>query len=68
MSRYHDDELGLKNPYSRATCLILYIYAMELSKPALYAELNRLEGQKDYSQLQNLGPFAAALRVTGFAE
>ena len=36
-----DDELGLCNPYSRATCFILYLYSMEFGEPSLAADLNR---------------------------
>ncbi len=52
-----DPLLGLKNPYSKATCLILYLYSMELGSPQLYAEANRVARDKDFTMLQELGPF-----------
>lgn len=42
MSVLKDDELSLQNPYSKASCLILYLYSMELGDPPLYAEVNRI--------------------------
>ena len=37
-----DPVLGLWNPYSKVTCIILYLYSMELGTPTLYAEANRV--------------------------
>lgn len=56
-----DPDLGLANPYSKVSCLILYLYSMELGVPPLYAEANRVAIDNDFSQLQNLGPFLQCL-------
>ena len=56
-----DPELGLEEPYSKATCLILYLYSMELGDPPLYAELNRVARDMDLTQLKNLGPIQKTL-------
>ncbi len=64
-----DNELGLCNPYSRITCFILYLYSLEFGTPPLYAELNRISRDQDYTQLETLGPFARALsKITLSAE
>ena len=64
-----DPELGLRNPYSKVTCFILYLYSMELGSPPLYAELNRVARDMDLTQLTNLGPIAKALFIiTLYAE
>lgn len=52
---------GLKNPYSKMTCLILYLYSMELGTPQLYAEANRVARDMDLTYLSELGPFLQAL-------
>ena len=44
-----DDELGLSNPYSKATCLIMQLYSMEIGSPPLYAEINRMAREMDKS-------------------
>ena len=36
---------------------------MEFGSPPLYAELNRVSRDMDFSQLENLGPFARALSI-----
>lgn len=41
-SNEKDAELGFKNPYSKISCLISYLYSMELGTPQLYAEVNRV--------------------------
>ena len=53
--------LGLRLPYSRATCLILYLYSMELGSPQLYSEANRVARDMDLTHLRELGPFLKAL-------
>jgi len=57
----NDNALGLINPYSKVTCLILYLYSMELGTPQLYAEVNRVARDMDFTQLKELGPFIRAL-------
>ena len=40
-----DDEdpiLGLMNPYSKASCLLMQLYSMEIGSPQLYADVNRV--------------------------
>lgn len=37
-----DPILGLKNPYSKASCLLMQLYSMEIGSPQLYAEVNRV--------------------------
>ena len=55
------DELDLSNPYSFVTCLILYLYSMELGCPPLYYEVNRVTRTKDRKYLETLGPYIKAL-------
>ena len=42
------DDLDLGNPYSKITCLVLYLYSMELGQPPLYAELTRVSRDLDF--------------------
>ena len=37
-----DPILGLYNPYSKACCLLMQLYSMEIGSPQLYAEVNRV--------------------------
>ena len=37
-----DPILGLSNPYSKASCLLMQLYSMEIGSPQLYAEANRV--------------------------
>ena len=37
-----DQILGLRNPYSKACCLLMQLYSMEIGSPQLYAEVNRV--------------------------
>ena len=37
-----DPILGLCNPYSKASCLLMQLYSMEIGSPQLYAEANRV--------------------------
>ena len=37
-----DPILGLENPYSKACCLLMQLYSMEIGSPQLYAEVNRV--------------------------
>ena len=48
---------NLYNPKSKNVGVVLYIYSMEFGDPPLYAELNRVSRDRDYSQINNLGPF-----------
>ena len=38
----NDPILGLSNPYSKASCLLMQLYSMEIGSPQLYAEANRV--------------------------
>ena len=38
----NDPILGLCNPYSKASCLLMQLYSMEIGSPQLYAEVNRV--------------------------
>ena len=38
----YDPILGLLNPYSKASCLLMQLYSMEIGSPQLYAEANRV--------------------------
>lgn len=63
------NDLDLANPYGNVTCLILYLYSMELGSPPLYKEINRVIRYKDLRYLTMLGPYIKALNmVTTFAE
>ena len=53
----NDQVLGLCNPYSKVTCLILYLYSMELGMPQLYSEVNRVSRDMDLNYLKELGPY-----------
>ena len=37
-----DPILGLLNPYSKASCLLMQLYSMEIGSPQLYSEANRV--------------------------
>ena len=56
-----EDELDLAKPYSKITCLILYLYSMELGSPPLYYEINRVSRSHDETHLATLGPYIMAL-------
>lgn len=57
----HKPELNFKDPYSKITCLLLYLYSMELGTPPLYAEVNRCTRDMDFSELDTLGPYIMGL-------
>ena len=38
----YDPILGLRNPYSKASCLLMQLYSMEIGSPQLYSEANRV--------------------------
>ena len=60
---------NLYNPYSKATCVILYIQSMELGAPPVYKILNETIRNKSLSYMESLGPYAFALKhVTEWAE
>ena len=50
-------ELNQKDPYSKVSCLVVYLYSMELGDPPLYAEANRVARELDPHYLSKLGPF-----------
>lgn len=54
-------DLNFKDPYSKITCLLLYLYSMELGTPPLYAEANRVARDMDFSLQDVLGPFIMGL-------
>ena len=56
-------DLNLLYPYSKVTCLILYLYSMELGNPQLYAEVNRIARDMDLNYLKELGPYMRALAI-----
>ena len=66
MTRNDDEILGLFNPYSKATMLILYLYSLELGSPPLYAEANRVARDMDLTYLKELGPYVRALGIITF--
>ena len=71
MKRSEDmkDDMNLANPYGKISCLILYLYSLELGSPPLYYEINRVCRTMDKSHLQTLGPYIKALGVvTVFTE
>ena len=57
------NDLDLTNPYSKMTCLILYLYSMELGQPPLYYEINRITRARDNKFLLTLGPYIRALGI-----
>lgn len=58
-----DSELGVTNPYSKISCLVVHLYSMELGTPPLYSEVNRVAREMDFTLLKELGPF---LQVMSF--
>ena len=56
-----DPILGLCNPYSKVSCMMMQLYSMEIGKPQLYAEANRVSRYQDKRYLKELGPFICAL-------
>lgn len=58
-----NDDMNLKNPYGKISCLILYLYSLELGSPPLYFEINRVCRTMDKSHLHSLGPYIKALGV-----
>lgn len=64
-----DYEFGVMCPYSKITCMVLYLYSMELGSPPLYQEVNRVCREMDFTYLYELGPFIQALSyVTYYGE
>lgn len=69
MNDLDEDEYSLINPYSKSTCLMLYLYSLELGVPPLYAEINRVARTGDTTQLLTLGPFIKALgKISEFGD
>ena len=62
-TKKEEDDLNLGDPYSKISCLVLYLYSMELGSPPLYSEINRVSRTMDESQLVNLGPNLMALGI-----
>ena len=42
MKASNDPILGLENPYSKASCMLIQLYSMEIGSPQLYSEANRV--------------------------
>ena len=51
------------NPYGKISCLVLYLYSMEIGIPPLYAEVNRISREMDMKYLRILGPFIKVLGI-----
>ena len=56
-----NSENNIFNPYSKASCFILYLYSMEFGCPPLYQILNLSMRTKDTTKLAMLGPYAFVL-------
>lgn len=62
-------DLNFKDPYSRISSFLLYLYTMELGNPPLYAIANRVARDMDLTWQDDLGPFIHGLYfVTMWAE
>ena len=57
MEDNRDPVFGLRNPYYKVSCLILYLYSMELGTPQLYSEANRVARDMDLTMINELGPY-----------
>ena len=57
----NDSILGLRNPYSKVSCLLMQLYSMEIGSPQLYEEANRIARDQDKTFLKEMGPFLRAL-------
>ena len=58
-----DPELNFINPYSKISCLVAYLYSMELGSPNLYAEVNRVTREMDMTEIEHLGPYICVLYI-----
>ena len=47
MNLFTKNENDISNPYGKLTCLILYLYSMQIGEPPLYAELNKVCRNQD---------------------
>ena len=57
--------LGLYNPYSKASCILMNLYSLEIGSPPLYSDANQKARNLDKTFLKELGPFLCAFgRVT----
>lgn len=54
-------DVCITNPYSKISCILFYLYSLELGTPPFYSVVNQVARDKDESQVQNLGPFIRAL-------
>ena len=62
-------ELNFKDPHSRISNFLVYLYTIEFGSPPLYTEANRCAREMDLSLLDELGPFCHGLYfVTMWAE
>lgn len=61
-----DEDLDITNPYGKMTCLILYIYSLELGSPPLYSIINKIIRDSDLKNLTMLGPYIKSLGVVTF--
>ena len=39
-SEHYFSDLDIHNPYGKISCLVLYLYSMEIGTPPLYTEIN----------------------------
>jgi len=67
MEMSKDPDVGLENPYSKVSCLVVHLYSMELGSPPLYSEANRVARDMDTTFLSTLGPFLKALFVITYS-
>ena len=64
MNLFHKNENDISDPYGKMTCLILYLYSMQIGEPPLYSEVNRVCRNMDRKYLKTLGPFIRCLEKT----
>lgn len=69
MSPDKDPIMGLRNPYSTISCIIIKFYTMEFGMTPLYVEVNRALRDQDYTLLREIGPYIKCLsEVTSYGE
>ena len=62
---FHD--LNVNNPYGKISCLVLYLYSLELGSPPLYHEINRVCRTMDKRHMQSLGPYIKVLGTVTYS-
>lgn len=58
---FEKDEYDIALSYGKVTCLVLYLYSMQIGDPPLYAEINKACRNLDTKYLDSLGPFIRVL-------